>query len=510
MADESGAETLAASLREAGLEATATTKPSEAAKKLAETPHDLLIVDADIENPPALAFLAKVRQLLPRVSRALFEKTRNETMDARALINGAAPTAIFTGSIDPALAVKLVRERRALLAPAPQAAVAAPSEPPRLKPNLVSTARSRQLTSGTGESAAAAVFSNVDEDYSTPAEPRPKPGPAAATATPKSAVAKAVAPPPAEEKDDESPWEAPKHANTKLELDLMSDDRVGEVARVLDLMLAEPDVRLPVLPQVANEVRKLLAKEDVSFEKIADVVGLDPSMSARILEVANSPLYGGKERIRNLPHAVSRIGMRETRNILQAVSVENLFAGGQDKRLGMMMMKLWMHSLACAYSNEILAKDLSIEESGDFFMMGLLHDIGKLVIIHLLQQGYERKIWTKNTITDELLEELLQRRHNILGARILIQWEYDRAFQEVVFHHNDADSKVCRYGEAVVVTYYSNLLTRKMGFSLREYPPADPLNGHDLAQALNMSPDVRDRVEASLSETVQKIRESFR
>jgi HD-like signal output (HDOD) protein len=173
------------------------------------------------------------------------------------------------------------------------------------------------------------------------------------------------------------------------------------------------------------------------------------------------------------------------------------------------MTKLWMHNLGCAYSNEIMAKDLYIEESSDYFMMGLLHDIGKLMILHLVQEGYNRKIWSKKTITDDLLDKVLETRHNILGARLMQKWGYDEAFQQVVYLHND-ESFVHEYEESVVVTFFSNLLTRKLGFSLMEYDKdTDPLEHHEIAQALNMSPTVRTRVEETMRVTVQKIKESY-
>jgi HD-like signal output (HDOD) protein len=272
----------------------------------------------------------------------------------------------------------------------------------------------------------------------------------------------------------------------KIELDLMADDMTAEVARVLDLMLEEPDVKLPVLPQVANEVRKLVSQENVSFERLSEVVALEPTMSARILEVANSPLYAGRETTRNLQQAVSRIGLRETRNILSAISAENLFKVS-DRRLALLLTKLWMHSLACAYSNEIMAKDLYIAESGDYFMLGLLHDVGKLLFLQLIQQGFERKIWNKRIITDELLDTVLNTRHNRLGARLIQKWGYDKTFENVVYLHDDS-YYVHEYDEAVVVTFFSNQMTRLMGFSLLPYDQQEDFLGHhEIAQALNMS-----------------------
>lgn len=504
--DSGKGESLRKRLEEVGWQARFTPTPGGAVKILKEESADLIIVDTQLQNPPVGLFLEKSRVFLPQLLRLIWNREPQVEMNWPELINQAMPAAVLPEDFSLETLQALTAHQRKLIA------ALAPASAPSSSPNLTKT--DRQVDSRKVQEQLRAKL--------TPKKKEPEPDQVQrAMKFPKNeelyditAAKKSEASRQAENKPEEN-WEKgpydqpPQHENSKLELDLMQDDMVSEVARVLDLLLEEPDVKLPVLPQVANEVRKLLAQEDVPFERIADTVALDPSMSARLLEVANSPLYSGKERTKNLQQAVSRIGMRDIRNMLLAVSAENLFAVG-DRRLMMLMAKLWMHSLGCAYANEIMAQDLYIEESQDFFMMGLLHDIGKLLILHLIQQGYDRKLWTKKTITDELLEEVLKRRHNAMGARLLLKWEYDQSFQDVVYLHNDPDGQVCQYEEPVVVTYYSNLLTRKMGFSLLPYPSEiDPLGRHDIAQALNMSPDVRNKVEAHLQETIKKIQESY-
>lgn len=487
------------------IQAVAAQGPADAVHKLREAQFSLFLVDATMEKPPVLDFLAKARQALPKVPRALYApRDANLNLDFPALIQRASPCAWLDGEITSDDIEELIeRNRKALPAPVRQAPAAPPPPPQRAASPQAPMGKPRKAT---GPNVGADMPSYSGNPFADAVQNAQEEKAAAR----KDTVAIKAERPDHKKEGREMPEDPIEHANKKIEFDLMADDTCAEVARILDLMIEQPGVQLPALPQVATEVRKLLAKDDVSFEQIAEVVSVDPSMSARILEVANSPMYAGIEKTRNLQQAVSRIGMRETRNILQAVSAENLFTATKDKRINTLMTKLWMHSLACAYSNEILAQDLFIEESSDFFMMGLLHDIGKLVILHLIQEGYDKKIWTKKNITDDLIDELFEKRHNVMGARLLMKWDYDKSFLDVVFFHNDDDQKVRFYDEPIVVTFFSNLLTRKMGFSLLPYPEnEDPLSGHEIAQALNMSPDVRERIETRLHETVQKIKQSF-
>jgi HD-like signal output (HDOD) protein len=80
----------------------------------------------------------------------------------------------------------------------------------------------------------------------------------------------------------------------------------------------------------------MVDRDDCSFEELTGRIEHDQSLSARLLQVANSPMYAGLERIRNLPQAISRLGMQETRNLLYAVLAENLFKTRSPNLMRMM------------------------------------------------------------------------------------------------------------------------------------------------------------------------------
>jgi HD-like signal output (HDOD) protein/CheY-like chemotaxis protein len=465
-------------LEAGGIAVVGVSSAAEAAQKMRERSFDLLLVDAAIARPGVADLLARVREVMPQTGRAVFEVEPGTQVDLRDLIHRAAPCAFFMG-VPPAEQVKEVLRRH-------RSETAEAASSPAMAP-----ARKRRA----GFVFGAGTLFQTQAPSGNEEKPRPQ-----ATVSPAETRKGA----------SQAPVGKSAHAGMDWELNYSTADMTAEVSRVLAGMLEEPDVRLPVLPQAARAIRNELARPNASFERIAEIVSLDPSMSARILEVANSPLYAGVGKIRNLQQAAARIGMRETRNILLAVATQDLFTT-REKGLAALMSRLWLHSLVCAYANEIMAKELRIKESSDFFMMGLLHDIGKLAILHLIQIGYERGIWTKRTISDALIADLFLREHNSIGRRLMEKWEYDKSFQDMVFLHNDDVSKIRCYSEPVVVTYYSNLLTRKMGLSLLPCPEGpDPLGAHDFAQAMNMTPETRDKIEKSLRDTLSKIQESYK
>lgn len=280
---------------------------------------------------------------------------------------------------------------------------------------------------------------------------------------------------------------------------------VSNFSTELNSMLEDPDLVLPILPPAAQQIRETLTEEHASYEDIARVVEQDMSMSARVLQVANSPIYAGLERISNLEQAVGRLGLREVTNILQALIVQNLFKT-DIRSLARMMKNLWFHSICTAYANEIAAQAMDKDDSHDYFMMGLLHDIGKLLILHLVQVGKNKGRWSGDMITEELVYPFLAMRHHDLGARLLKIWEYPTSFHEVALLHND-DRNISAHADHVVVTYYSNLVTRKLGYSMIPYD-ADLLSNRDLIRALNVPGDTMKRMELSVKQMAIKIEQS--
>lgn len=283
------------------------------------------------------------------------------------------------------------------------------------------------------------------------------------------------------------------------------DHRSTQMLSKMEEIIQEPDLTLPALPEVAMQVRDLLADENCSFEKVARLVEVEQALSARLLQVANSPIYAGLERIRNLTDAVARLGLRETQNILMAVVVQNLFRS-KNKEREKLVKALWQHSLAVGYSNEMIAQELSIPESKNFFMMGLLHDVGKLLIMHMFEIGLEKEYWQEKELTAKVVADMLHMRHNAYGARLLDRWEYPAAFQRVVLLHNESQG-LAEQEEAVIVTYFSNLLSRKLGYSLLPYE-GDPLSDRELARALNLSTPMREKFQEKMKQTTDRIRRS--
>ncbi|HNY26110.1 MAG TPA: HDOD domain-containing protein [Candidatus Sumerlaeota bacterium] len=280
---------------------------------------------------------------------------------------------------------------------------------------------------------------------------------------------------------------------------------IATFSNELNNMLEDPDLVLPVESSVALQLRQVLNQKHVSFDDVARIVSHDPALAARVLQVANSSIYASLERARNLKQAVSRLGLLEVCNILNAIVTRDLFKA-QSKHLQDVMHNLWLHSICTAYINQLVVRHLNLPAGPDFFMMGLLHDIGKLLILYLVHLGEKSGRWKEGEVSEDILMPFFAMRHHDLGMRLLQNWDYPDSFLKVVRLHND-DRNIHSHDESVVVTFFSNLLTRKLGFSLVPYV-GDPLTNNGLVTALNLSRRTINDIELAVLETIENIRQS--
>ncbi len=215
----------------------------------------------------------------------------------------------------------------------------------------------------------------------------------------------------------------------------------------------------PVMPQVVREIQTVIKRPKSTAEEIARVIEKDPVISLRLISVANSPVYRGVSEIKNVKSALPRLGLKETLNVVLAIANKSLYA--TDKvQFRILMDKLWVHSLATAYGAKIIAQNLNLEDSEKFFLMGLTHDIGKILLLKAFTEVSKDKKLNMNAVTANIQEA-----HLSLGSLLLKRWGFDEEFINVLTHHDDKELSDDTETEILVI-HLANMLTRKIEFSL--------------------------------------------
>ena len=202
--------------------------------------------------------------------------------------------------------------------------------------------------------------------------------------------------------------------------------------------LAETYRELPAMPKaVADTLRKLAAPE-WSIEEVEATISNDPALVARMISVSNSALYGGDHEFRTLNQALVRLGFRAIRSLVVVAAARALFPM-DDTRTGQWGRELWMHSAECGWAARMVAEAVGQKDPDDAFAAGVLHDVGKVVILLNRPDDYQRSLDLMeerelDSVTAEF--EVLGVDHASLAAWVMAQWNLPASVVAAVAGHH--------------------------------------------------------------------------
>jgi putative nucleotidyltransferase with HDIG domain len=194
------------------------------------------------------------------------------------------------------------------------------------------------------------------------------------------------------------------------------------------------DTELPPLPGVALRVAALSHDLDSSARQIANAIGFDPILAARVLRAANSPLYYFQKTITALPMAVSALGNECIYSLVVMSATADAFRKGRRSELE---TRLWEHSVAVALGAREIMTMLRLRGVEEAFLCGLLHDFGKLLLLRYDPDTY-KKLLDDAGEGDLMIGELnsFGYTHSQVGALATKRWNLpDEVSQAIQFHH---------------------------------------------------------------------------
>ncbi len=148
---------------------------------------------------------------------------------------------------------------------------------------------------------------------------------------------------------------------------------------------------LPALPVIALQVRKAVKDPLMDLSKLAKVVSLDPSFTAYLINLANSPIYRGVGTIDSIPMALGRMGMESTRNSAMVFAIRSLFKT-KDQLCKKLLNIVWAQSCRVSALSYVIAENLKTADPERASIAGLLHNVGLIpVLMKLVEQGESEK-----------------------------------------------------------------------------------------------------------------------
>lgn len=188
---------------------------------------------------------------------------------------------------------------------------------------------------------------------------------------------------------------------------------------------------LPTLPTVLDEVTKLVEDPNSSTEHIAKVISYDQVLSAKVLKMVNSPIYGFPGRISSIQHALVLLGFNVIRGVIISTSVFDVMTSS--------MVGLWDHSVGCAIACTEIAKAAKLKDPEEYSVSGLLHDLGKVVCAVQLPEAKKQidaEIKEKDLSYIEAENDILGFGHDRINAWLSDHWHLPSKIKEGITHHH--------------------------------------------------------------------------
>lgn len=214
--------------------------------------------------------------------------------------------------------------------------------------------------------------------------------------------------------------------------------RARAVGLALDEIMAayeQGSLDLPAMPEVAVRIGERMRDPDVSIDALAELAQLDPAVAGYLIQVANSALYAGRGRARNVVEAVSRLGLKTTQSLVTAIALRNMFEV-EDADLRARARENWGRCVDVGAAAHAVAQrtdeDLDAERA---LLAGLLHRVGAVPV---LDHFAARPVTPDAAVVDAALGALVTR----VGVLVVDAWQLGRDLSAVVEHWADPDRPV--------------------------------------------------------------------
>jgi HD-like signal output (HDOD) protein len=231
---------------------------------------------------------------------------------------------------------------------------------------------------------------------------------------------------------------------------------------------------LPPLPSLASKTLELLADPNASMESVEQTIAQDQAMAAKMIKVSNSVLYGGLQKVGTLRQALTRLGAKTTKSLILAASTRGYFLKGR-KSMQSYGHHLWQHSVECGIAARRIAVAGGGADPDQAYIAGIMHDIGKLVILMLDEEKYKAIQHAKSVekSTDQAAErKILGVDHAELGHLLMQKWRMPEPVRACTqFHHQPVQAGAHQALTAIVAL--GNHFSQLSGSRPRDERPED-------------------------------------
>jgi len=221
---------------------------------------------------------------------------------------------------------------------------------------------------------------------------------------------------------------------------------------------------LPPLPSVVMRAMEMSQDPNVSIRNLQQVISQDQALSAKMLRIVNSAMYALRREVSTVSHAVAVLGLETVKSVIMAASVERVFSTAKD--LGTKLMS--DHSWGTALTARAIARRVRYENAEEALICGLMHDIGKPVLLQNFQAQYREiisEVYNGNSSfhKSELLAFGFSHAH--VGSLLARKWNFPPQLAEAVgYHHNPGSAPSFKALSCIVNLANAFMIALGVGF----------------------------------------------
>lgn len=230
--------------------------------------------------------------------------------------------------------------------------------------------------------------------------------------------------------------------------------------------LASDELRLPVYSPVAARLQAVAANADASIDQIESVLQQDMGLASQVLRMANSSFYAGLSKAATVDAAIQRLGLVQVVNLAVLCAQREQFRSDDALVCGY-IDRLWRHAVTSAFGAQWLAQRCGWREmAAEAFMAALLHDIGALLLLKVIEQL--RAADGGELVPEALVMEVIDALHEEQGGRLIEAWRLPESYAQVARSHHGAEIQSA--GTLGVIVRLADRACDKLGYALGASP----------------------------------------
>ena len=236
--------------------------------------------------------------------------------------------------------------------------------------------------------------------------------------------------------------------------DILENENLRSIINKID--------KFPLLPQTYLDIEEEIKKDDFSLQRISKIVQSDIIITTRILQVINSPFFGLPQDVTDIGQAVNLLGITMIKSLILYVQIFSSYEG--NMRVEKLHREIWDHSLKVASNAKLIVSNLGVKtETETAYVTGLLHDIGKIIVINNEDYIYEilELMKLKNIEYNDAEKEVLGTTHAEIGAYLLSLWGLPKIIIDSVLNHHNVSKYNTDKIDIQASVYLGNICANK-------------------------------------------------